>query len=162
MVRPKQRRKKKESQRTHLSSVKIFGFLLRNGIKETDIDGFETKVLRQNYAKLGGPKGLPPLKGPKQVHSIYSTVEELTKPKDKDYKQKSDLKSTRAIVRQINLCHDKRNRAQPLTRDPKPSAHERVKWSGGREKSFWDSLTWEPHSLWYQNLLVKPYRGSSI
>lgn len=97
MVRPKQRRKKKgENQRTHLIRVKIFRFLLRNRIKETDIDGFETKVLRQHYARLGGPKGLPPLKGPKQVHSIRSSAEELKKPKDKNYKQKSDLKSARA------------------------------------------------------------------
>lgn len=80
---------------------KIFRFLLRNRIKETDVDGFETKVLRQHYARLGGPKGLPPLKSPKQVHSIHSSAEELKKPKDKNYKQKSDLKPARAIGRLI-------------------------------------------------------------
>lgn len=41
------------------------------------------------------------IKAPKQVHSIHSSVEELTRPKDKDYKQKSDLKLAKAIGRLI-------------------------------------------------------------
>lgn len=55
MVKVKTKKKKGESQRTHFSRVKIFRFLLRNRIKETDIEGFETKILRQHCARLGGP-----------------------------------------------------------------------------------------------------------
>lgn len=86
--RAKAKKKKKgESQEICLSRVKIFRWLLRNGINKMDIDGLETKVLIQHYGRLGGPKGpaadSPTLKGPKQVHSIHSIWRNLKSQKAK-------------------------------------------------------------------------------
>ena len=30
------------------------------------------------------------------------------------------------------------------------------------ERSFWDSLVWEPHELWYQSPLVEPWCGLQL
>lgn len=51
------RNQKGESDGTRPSRVEIFSRLLRNGINNMDIEGVKTKVLVQDYQRLGVPKG---------------------------------------------------------------------------------------------------------
>ena len=53
------------------------------------------------------PSGGPPtVEGPKQVHSIYPSLEAFKKPEGEDCDEKSDLKSPRVMVRQISQGED--------------------------------------------------------
>lgn len=77
---------------------------------KADINGVATQVLIQHYQRLGGQmepsSGPPTLKGSKQVHSIYPSLEELKKPEGEDCDEESDQKSSRLMVRQINQGKD--------------------------------------------------------
>lgn len=71
--------------------MEIFKWLLRKVINETDIDGVKIKVLKHYYQRLRGPDWPPagplPLKGPKQVSSIYLSLEKFKKQEGKNYNE---------------------------------------------------------------------------
>lgn len=87
-------------------TVQIFRWLLRKQMNKMDIDGVKTKVVIQHYQSFGGPQGTPvgppPLKGSKQVCSIYPSLEKLEKPRGRDHNEKPDQQSLGATIRLIN------------------------------------------------------------
>ena len=97
-------------------------------MNKTDIDGVKTKVLTQHYWRLGGSKGhlagRLTLTGPKQMHSIYPSLEKLQNPRGRIYNEKPNQQWLGAAVRLINLIKDWQKNlgplAWPLTGDLRP------------------------------------------
>lgn len=71
-----------------------------------DIDGVETEVLMQHYRRLGGSReplaGSPTSKSPKQLCSIYPSLEEFLKPEGKDFDEKPHSESPGSVIKQNN------------------------------------------------------------
>lgn len=87
---------------------------------------------------MNPPLRPPKLKGPKQVHSLYPSLEEL-KPEGEDYSEKPEQESLRVTGQLTKIKTNKRARgplAPPLTGDPKPFAQEWLKWSGSGKDKF--------------------------
>lgn len=111
--RSKRKKTERGNHRIWPSRAEIFGWLIRNEMNKTDIDGVKTKVLIQHYQMLDGPKrspsGPPTLMGPKKSTLFILIWRNFKSWKAKNYNEKPDQQSFGIAVGQL-IKFDKRTR----------------------------------------------------